>query len=278
MNGITVRARVSFRRLPPRRPWLAGAGAVCLIFAAVSGCVGAAPSDVFEAPAASSTSLLPDGQRASDAAKRKKTAVGPEANADSVNADTSHPIPGDPVNLEGNEPRVEGRPPPELEPPTRETRRCDPRVASSCGEGMYCATSGCAASTGICVRIPAPSSERRPVCGCDGVTYWNYETAVGLFGATVRARGACVVVAKCGGAGRTACSSGRVCRLPLPWGRGACGETDQTAIGQCWGLPSQCPEGGALPASFRTCASGKCVTECDAMRAQLPFYAALRCQ
>jgi Kazal-type serine protease inhibitor domain len=43
-----------------------------------------------------------------------------------------------------------------------------------CGSGWVCEKFGCDAPLGVCVPWPALCpNDPRPVCGCDGVTYWN---------------------------------------------------------------------------------------------------------
>ncbi|APR78956.1 Hypothetical protein A7982_04303 [Minicystis rosea] len=55
-------------------------------------------------------------------------------------------------------------------------KACSPKDGG-CGPGEYCATTDC--TTGTCAPIPASKgAELDPVCGCDGIAYWNADLAV----------------------------------------------------------------------------------------------------
>ncbi|MFT3770457.1 MAG: hypothetical protein QM820_33940 [Minicystis sp.] len=55
---------------------------------------------------------------------------------------------------------------------------CSPTGGNGqCDAGEYCATKDC--KTGICTPVPdAKGQAYEPVCGCDGVAYWNEDSAI----------------------------------------------------------------------------------------------------
>jgi hypothetical protein len=133
-----------------------------------------------------------------------------------------------------------------------------------CMPGWRCEKAGCDAPTGTCVPWPSICPPNpAPVCGCDGVTYWNdcirlqSQSHPQLQAADQCRANACT------------CEVGADCMVPyascshlLPPGE-MCGH----GMGACWVLPPQCPPGadnrmwrecrppdaGQLPACLDTC-------------------------
>jgi hypothetical protein len=67
---------------------------------------------------------------------------------------------------------------------------CDPNDYFACGNGEYCKTDDCV--SGKCTKLPgAVGTKWEPVCGCNGIAYWNHDVAL-LGGAGYR-EGACDV-------------------------------------------------------------------------------------
>ncbi|HYJ11714.1 MAG TPA: hypothetical protein VEX18_21975, partial [Polyangiaceae bacterium] len=74
-------------------------------------------------------------------------------------------------------------------------------------EGWFCEKPGCDAPTGVCMPRPLfPPPEPEPVCGCDGVTYWNDDIRR-WFGRSLDSLGECRATAR-------ACEFGPDCGVP----------------------------------------------------------------
>ena len=56
------------------------------------------------------------------------------------------------------------------------SKACSPKDGG-CAPGEYCATTDCA--TGTCAPVPTEKAvSLSPVCGCDGIAYWNADLAI----------------------------------------------------------------------------------------------------
>jgi len=133
----------------------------------------------------------------------------------------------------------------------------------ACGSGAYCRARGCGA--GECKPASvANDGAKSPVCGCDGVDYWNATTAATL-GMAVASTGTCAVDTTCGGFGGTQCPAGRTCTYQYA-DASACNLSD--ASGVCWGMPATCDSG----AGFRVCGSLSCTGECTARKSGAIFF------
>lgn len=62
--------------------------------------------------------------------------------------------------------------------PGQEGEPCDPTASAPCEAKLYCETQDCMAGT--CKAVPAVDATNHytPVCGCDGIIYWNRDLAI----------------------------------------------------------------------------------------------------
>ncbi len=135
---------------------------------------------------------------------------------------------------------------------------CTPS-GTACPKGQYCNAPNC--STGTCAPIPAQTSAKSPVCGCDGITYWNGTVAANA-GISVSAKGACKPGKTCGGLIGAQCPSGTFCNYALT-SAAMCAASD--LAGSCWGLPTKCPTILIGPTT-RACSAKVCASECDLIK------------
>jgi len=141
----------------------------------------------------------------------------------------------------------------------------------ACPSGQYCAAPGCGAGT--CVPIPAETDEKAPVCGCDGVTYWNAKVA-GHASMSVDSSGVCTSGAKkCGGLPGTLCPTNTFCNYAAS-SSAACKASDQG--GTCWGVPATCPQILIGPQT-RACNATTCTSECELIKSGKVWYSDSSC-
>ena len=140
-------------------------------------------------------------------------------------------------------------------------------LGTECIPIEYCESTGC--GDGVCKPRPAPSKVWDPVCGCNGVSYWNRALAESL-GAAVWKVGACgnktvsdptflcSPTSACPGTGAK-CVEDRTpaggCSAPIPAGSG-----------KCWAVPAgaTCPSGSGTHGTCPPVAPA-CMTECEAV-------------
>ena len=152
------------------------------------------------------------------------------------------------------------------------TTSCRWGVAGACATGQYCNAVGC--GDGTCVPVPAEGSTRNPVCGCDGLTYWNPSVA-GHRGIAVRATGECVPARTCGGIASLECPrTDAVCNMKL-MDSTLCIQTDPG--GACWVLPAVCPSGPGIGPQTRACGAATCKSECELIKGGEPWHADNTC-
>lgn len=161
------------------------------------------------------------------------------------------------------------------ERPDHETRCL---TSADCLNGFFCQKHACGEIAGHCSRPPthcASDTSDAPVCGCDGVTYFNdcLRRAASIEGAAI---GACDSAALlCGRPGDRPCPGDAVCARLNGSGDNAC---DANVPGACWVLPAICPS----PTSsdrWNDCApdGGRCADTCFAARTERPFRRTTRC-
>jgi hypothetical protein len=132
------------------------------------------------------------------------------------------------------------------------------------------------------VRPTFCDSTRAPVCGCDGVTFWN-DCIRRARGEHAAAQGECTTApADCAGPTKKTCAlPGASCAILVPLDVKCDGPMHDQATGVCWVLPLTCP-----PASDPTpdpkwgsCMPGppgpkpECLSTCDAIRTNEPHRA-----
>ncbi len=140
---------------------------------------------------------------------------------------------------------------------------------AGCEALLYCDQAGCGAS-GVCAQKPVvPLNVKAPVCGCDGVTYWNADIAA-YMGASVKMMGDCPpgLLLACSAA--NPCPMGRKCSIPVP-DLATCANPP---AGSCWGLPNPCPLGGV---QSRSCTVSTCEGECALIASGNPYWADPTC-
>jgi hypothetical protein len=109
---------------------------------------------------------------------------------------------------------------------------------------------------------------RTPVCGCDGVTYWNSSVAT-KNGMSIRKLGACgQIAATCGGVAGTTCPNNAKCNYRLD-SVADCAIFDNA--GTCWMTPAMCPQ-IVVGATSRACNSLSCTDECNLIKLMAPWY------
>ncbi|HYP91032.1 MAG TPA: hypothetical protein VEQ59_22860 [Polyangiaceae bacterium] len=141
-----------------------------------------------------------------------------------------------------------------------------------CPQDWYCEKVGCSAASGACALRPKRIlSDYAPVCGCDGVTYWN-DVVRRQLGQALFEDAPCSTTAR-------VCNFGPDCgldfmscsRLASPGE--SCGSSPQ---GVCWTLPPNCPDPKNDPDVWQDCrppsSSGAppCLDTCNAIRIERP--------
>jgi hypothetical protein len=147
---------------------------------------------------------------------------------------------------------------------------------SQCKNDEFCAKESCAFLTGECKPRPKTcSSNEAPVCGCDGVNYWN-DCLRQLVGTASSVSGECLTPATCGGLVNRDCPAGRALCAHLLASTLQCGVAD--AFGTCWVIPEQCPQ-IVVGASHRACSGGtdRCLSKCEAIKTEKDYFTDSTC-
>ncbi|HEY3820021.1 MAG TPA: Kazal-type serine protease inhibitor domain-containing protein [Polyangiaceae bacterium] len=152
-----------------------------------------------------------------------------------------------------------------------------PRCASSsdCPVGTYCDKAACGDPSGTCLldQAECPDDEM-PVCGCDGLTYFNHCLRQSN-GVESETPGACPDFT-CGGPSNTACPANTYCAQLGGTGSGHC---SPMAEGNCWVLPPQCPAPTQGANLWDACQQPgpHCLGTCDALRLGGPYGRSFMC-
>lgn len=138
-----------------------------------------------------------------------------------------------------------------------------------CKYGWLCEKSACDALMGVCAPRPFVfcPAEPDPVCGCDGVTYWN-DCVRRQTGAQLQAPGECGITAcRCDVDSDCADDAEFAVCARLAQGGDDCHSTES---GVCWVLPPQCMPNDVDKPSWRECRPpdqppAPCVDTCQAI-------------
>lgn len=106
-----------------------------------------------------------------------------------------------------------------------------------CGNSFFCQKESCSAQMGACEPRPVfASPDPEPVCGCDGVTYWNDDMRR-QFGVASSTAGECSGYARRCNYGTDCGDFPAYCAHILPPGRGCDPEPYPPPEGTCWVIP-----------------------------------------
>jgi hypothetical protein len=139
----------------------------------------------------------------------------------------------------------------------------DPR---DCRVDESCNRNGCATATGVCEPLPEScSDELAPVCGCDGLFYFNdclrRERGVAL----ARVEECLPLALFCGGPLDLPCPGGSHCGKRLPPNAPIC---PSDAPGMCWVLPVCGPDPVGVERWALCGGAGACVDTCTAIESE----------
>jgi hypothetical protein len=142
-----------------------------------------------------------------------------------------------------------------------------------CPSDSYCAKESCGDAAGTCQLAQVVCTEPAPVCGCDGITYFNDCLRQGS-GIVASTPGQCQNTAlHCGGLGGESCPTGATCAQLQRF-------HDQCSFdvpGTCWVLPSNCPDTPGTDL-WDSCDNGpQCVDTCTAIKSGARYRRAGLC-
>lgn len=144
-----------------------------------------------------------------------------------------------------------------------------------CPPSWRCEKTSCDAASGVCEPRPLfLEPTPLPVCGCDGITYWN-DSVRRQIGPTLQAPGECQANAQL-------CNAGTDCKGPYLSAYASCshlvapGELCGHGPGVCWVLPPNCVPNGD-PSRWQECRPPNspdppppCIDTCTAIRSERP--------
>jgi hypothetical protein len=134
----------------------------------------------------------------------------------------------------------------------------------------FCAIVGCVPGTmGMCSMKPPLNTNFAPVCGCNGVTYWNF-TLAASDGVAIHVSSACdPQFAGMKGEGcsvQSGCNNGLKCNIQVS--QLGCAVAN-AAVGTCWQLPLDC---ASTTMSAKDCNGDQCDLLCGLIDLNKPYY------
>lgn len=150
-----------------------------------------------------------------------------------------------------------------------------------CDPSWYCQKEACADVAGVCLPRPSLDDPRLlPVCGCDGITYWN-DTLRQALGISWSSGGWCRSGTRRCYSGSECGPNGR-CSRQLPGFTSSSGSDmpacDAPGAGQCWAIPNDCTSANDGPVGLPCPPPGPptgpppdCLTLCQALQADKPY-------
>ncbi len=145
--------------------------------------------------------------------------------------------------------------------------------SEDCDVAEYCEMPDCGGAVGVC-RVPPIlcNAEASPVCGCDGVTYFNDCWRQKLRVPAKTADDACLVDAqRCGAGAAAPCPAGAFCAKLFTSTAGAgifsLGGFSELP-GSCWVVPPDC--GPELGGDRWVSSAEDCTDLCSAVRSEVP--------
>jgi hypothetical protein len=167
--------------------------------------------------------------------------------------------------------------PPEMMMPDASDAERSCRFSSDCEGTEFCSKEVCG-GIGRCELLPAVcDNDRKPVCGCDGITYWNdcLRQSNSITGST---SGACdsTRARSCGGPQKATCpNEAHYCAKRLR-------ESSQCMpdpFGVCWAVPSDCGDQADESNRWRRCGApeDECLDACNVIKSEQPYFQSGRC-
>lgn len=142
-----------------------------------------------------------------------------------------------------------------------------------CDQGFYCDAMGCGAGTCQPVLgVAQQTKDYAPVCGCDGVTFFNVSLAK-IAGMAVSHGGACSAQEGVACTKQVLCPTGLSCNAEVA-NQAACVPVPQAA-GFCWRVPLGCDANG--PVRGRGCLNAVCADRCSLIQGQNPWHPDATC-